>query len=616
MNQLCVPVPSASDTQQILKDVLALCRVPWIHDFIFCADPAADISMLLAPVQKRHALSARIFVNATETSSRYAHTFDFTKELMFYSIPAFSVGSITAGFCVEQPAARRSDKSKDGLQCIRFVRDDNKGVFLHVSENQRTGVTEVDCLTHKSSTRRTRVRMKFDYSSLRRVLRTPKGLLHPSEISSSLIYLNVSDERRACPICCDATAGHCGCRLPLQRPTHPLDFQFEASNMGLYTGFYQGATVVRLCSAGHSVINATLQSGSVIQGELNSELIARLHKMAVADRMSRIKERPSALILPSSSLNVPSMLGDDAREAAADLSKHNSDTHMDGIHIGGGGDDGGGDNSGGDDDGGGKDVVQDAGMTGEEAQAALDVKAALGGDSLFGADPDVGGVDFTNGDGLMDAHEMLGEMDSACQAGTEQCLGEIAIEQNDCEASVEKSPSTASQSSKQANSRVQEWAFALQAEAEAHTVAVAEEVADADQVVENANDTEAPEVAEMYLESTVPASNDGSESQSTGEKSSGSRRKRGRKEIKDDAKQAQAALSEVEKAEIRKKRNREAAARSNLKRKLRNESVRRDLASLTQRAIRLRVKEMMLRDENTRLRNALRHAKVSFLPGK
>lgn len=57
--------------------------------------------MLLAPVQKQHGWGARIVVNATDTSSKYDHTFDVKNEVVFYYVPAFSVGPITAGVCVE-----------------------------------------------------------------------------------------------------------------------------------------------------------------------------------------------------------------------------------------------------------------------------------------------------------------------------------------------------------------------------------------------------------------------------------------------------------------------------------------------------------------------------------
>lgn len=594
MNQLCVPIPTASDTQQILKDVFSLCRIPWIYEFIFYADPSADISMLLAPVQKRHALSAKIFVNATETSSRYAHTFDFNKELMFYSIPAFSVGSITAGFCVEQPAIRKpQDKSKDELQCIRFVRDDTNGIFLHVSENEKTGVTEVDCLTHKSSVRRTRVRMKFDLRSLRNVLKTPKGILHPSDIYPSLIYLNVSDEKRSCPVCCDPTAADCGCELPLQRPSHPLDFRFEASNMGLYTGFYQGATVVRLCSAGHCVITATLQSGSVIQGELNRDLITKLHKLAVLDRLSKIKETPVALIMPNDSIDISAMMdADAAAEVVAALSKHASNgpqpateqlTEQQNGFVQG------------------HEQTDEVDRIAAEAKIELPNKVTLDADALFASDHELNG-NFA-GDTLMDANGFMGDMDNVCSSDAKMtdengnvqadvAVMNIVIGPSGCSSSASVSSKRGSSSSSCTdNPKLDSPSCSDKTPVSGHDIevmkldlsgAVASGVNDRNEVTNN----------ELHLNGV----------------------KGSKREEKEAKAVPEIPLTEEEKALIRRKRNREAAARSNLKRKLRNESVRRDLAKLTQRAIGLRVKEMMLRDENNRLRNALRDAKIIFLP--
>lgn len=595
MNQLCVPIPPASDTQQILEDVFALCRIPWIFEFIFNADPAADISMLLAPVQKRHALSARIFVNATETSSRYAHTFDFNKELMFYSIPAFSVEHITAGFCVEQPAR---SKAKDDLQCIRFVRDDTNGVFLHVSENERTGVTEVDCLTQKSSTRRTRVRMKFDCRSLRRVLRTANGILHPSDISSSLIYYNVSDERRTCPVCCDATAGACNCKLPLQRPSHPFDFRFEASNMQLYTGFYQGATVVRLWSVGHGSINATLQSGSVIQGELNPEITHRLHRMAMTDRLSKVKEHPMALVMPHAT---SALMNPAAHEALSALAEHVPDNGE--IHVFD------------------KTVHEEARMGSEvhdmqepllgAQHAAAEVERmahvahtdicakALVGDSLFGAEADVGSGDLEDADTLMDANEVLGEMHNVCSSnGNEEAnvVGEDVgrAEKNDV------APDACTSSGSLSSKRGVSW---MNSEGAQALVCPGEEVSGSKGVCERVGVLEAIDDDGGALAGNV-------KSESMDMQPTGRRARAKQSSVEKEDEKGQRIVTEEERVEIRKKRNREAAARSNLKRKLRNEKVRKDLANLTQRAVKLRVREMMLRDENTRLRNEVRRAKL------
>lgn len=668
MNQLCVPIPTASDTHKILDEVFTLCRVPWIFDFIFRADPAADISMLLAPVQRRHALAARIFFYATETSSKYAHTFDFNKEYVFYSIPAFSVGPVTAGFCVEQIAAETVKPSLDDdsqvLQCIRYVRDDTNGVFFHVCENHNSGVTEVDFLTHRSSTRQSRVRIKFDLHSLRSVLRTPRGILHPPDISASLIYLLVSEERRSCPICHGRVAGECDCRLPLLQPAHSLDFRHEVNNMSTYTGFFQGATVVRLCNAGHCVINATLQSGSVFKGEMNSELIAKLRRLALKDRVSQLKTRPKRVLSsPSTSdLNVNgtlSRLCSDAQDVVTALEKRaksqagaNSKekanqlgaftrVHSDGEDVGqvAAMEAAKEENM---DITEGSPTVQtepsDANVTSiaslgntvgyntwpVASPALADPGTAFVGDqnvdvNMIGSEPGISaqfrdlvenslGEDaLLDTDGLMDACELLGEIDpgslvALVSSNRGNADGhEPVLAADDSRATVDP-PAAHKLFTK----------LPPETATETDNAQLALSGTDELSVSGGPHDPGRGWDEEHGGNLSAESVGDGGMESESGSREPAVKRRRTRADGRD----GKDALTEEEKAEIRKKRNREAAARSNLKRKIRNESVRRELAKLTQQAVRLRVKETMLRDENTRLRNALRTAKIPFLTGR
>lgn len=272
--------------------------------------------------------------------------------------------------------------------------------------------------------------------------------------------------------------------------------------MGLYTGFYQGATVVRLCSAGRNVINATLQSGSVIQGELNAEVTARMHRLAVVDRLSRVKERVGALVMPMSPLDISGML---------------------------------------------------AGMVAEEEEVGkVDaIEKELEGEGIFGGEVGITGVDLDaveGAGGLMDTGEMLVNLNEE-----EENFGEGDGDDEGQDSSREE-----------------------------------EEDEGGGEGENRASSSPAP----YHLDVSPPSGSSAVNCLSSNSPGNSRSGKRGG----DD------------KAEIRKKRNREAAARSNLKRKMRNERVRRDLASLTQRAIRLQIKERMCREENTRLRNALQRA--------
>lgn len=335
--------------------------------------------------------------------------------------------------------------------------------------------------------------------------------------------------------------------------------------MGLYTGFYQGATVVRLCSAGHCVINATLQSGSVIQGELNSEVTNRLHRLAVIDRLSRIKERPTSLVMPASPLDLHAMLTTAAPEEAEIIAKHAGNCTENGAVA---------------------DVLFEPGTpdgtpNGTDGVVNGENDLLDAGEMLMNMD-DVRTTQLRQredtGLGFLNPAEGTEGVVSSSEAHTEQTKhGAPATE-------VERYTSSVSGSREETPSLA-----ANETTPEKSTLSRMESVLNDNEEQAFGKD-EAPMGAESQI--SVATGAGGNETSRGGATAS-------------------SASLEIDKTEIRKQRNRAAAARSNLKRKLKNESIRRDLATLTQRAIRLRVKEMMLRDENTRLRNALRRGGIS-----
>lgn len=65
---------------------------------------------------------------------------------------------------------------------------------------------------------------------------------------------------------------------------------------------------------------------------------------------------------------------------------------------------------------------------------------------------------------------------------------------------------------------------------------------------------------------------------------------------------------QLERTEMRKQRNREAAQRSNMRRKIRNDTLKREISESNVRAVQLRAKELALREENLRLRHILKRS--------
>lgn len=616
MNQLCVPVPSASDTAQILHQVFALCRIPWVYDFLFTVDAAADLSILLAPVQRRHALAARIYISATETSSKYAHSFDFNKELMFYSIPAFSVDAITVGFCIEQSLAHFSSSSPDDVQCIRFVRDDNRGIFLHICQNLgASGITQIDYLSlNCSTTTLRRVRIKLDYYLFNKhkasllLCSSPTNNNNDNDndketesvekcMMNFLIYLHVSNEKRACTLCNENHSSNCHCTLPLRRPTHALDFAGEFSNMKLYTGFYQGATVVRLCSKGHAVINATLQSGSVIQGEMNKTLISKLHHLALRDCISKVKARnlftpvmkPVATTSQEDDAELHcsmNKLANDANDVLQRLEKkarsntnkgnakqtvHNSNEQQ-------------------------QDNTKETETETERNIMHMQYKATEECESIM--------REMEKRRRVSKSKSEEGESDSGC----------LTLIDNDALSLLPSLPSLPSlplplplpldgelPSSNNSTDGLLMSGIVGYASSKGVGVGVCKSLMEATEVMQSLDEDTASH--DLHLSLVMEKEEEGLDHLAA--------RVAPPAGTGTDNKQREEEEEEECKLEIRKKRNREAAARSNLKRKLHNERVRRDLATLTQKAVQLRVREMMLRDENTRLRNAVKSAQVA-----
>lgn len=305
------PEAGNAEVESILDEAFSLCRIPFVHDFMFTTDPVADISILTSPIQMQHAITARISMTGTENSSKFGHAFDYCNDFFFYTVPAFSIECMTVGFSMQQPikGGYNEDASRldciqtcvmqgplngNGVQCSRYVRDDENGMFVILAENNNTGLTELECMKQQTTRKRKRICARFRTERLRRNLQTNRGILHAQEMSRSLSLLSVAYERRSCPLCYAIDGGECkDCTLPFRRPAHSLDFRNERRNMSLHTGLYEGGSTMRLFNMDQlPYILTELSTTSVIKGSLNHEFISKMNQFAVMDRMKFVRLNP------------------------------------------------------------------------------------------------------------------------------------------------------------------------------------------------------------------------------------------------------------------------------------------------------------------------------------
>lgn len=302
--------PIKLDVIHALDELFALCRVPFVNDFIFTSDPVADISILTSPVQNEHVAAARIHTSGVEVvPTPNAHFFNYTADFLFCSIPAFSVGSITLGFATQtsvdpstslipSTASLNGPNAVNAAQasCYRFVRDDVRGMFLLVSGLDSDRI-EFDCMIHRSSSRRTRLGAHFRTKAFQEAIRSSGGTLNPISIAPTLQYLTVAYEKRTCPICKAGNDKECGCELPFNRPSHPLDFRNEMINMALHTGTFKGSSVVQIfavtnSSGNYPIATSTLNTIVTINAGLEKPIVTNLCRTAVQNRLMVLASDP------------------------------------------------------------------------------------------------------------------------------------------------------------------------------------------------------------------------------------------------------------------------------------------------------------------------------------
>lgn len=575
----------ARDTFHTLDELFTLCRVPFVSDFLFASDPAADISILTSPVQNEHVAAARISASGFESiPTPNASLFNFITDFLFCSTPAFSVGSITVGFAINKPTHCDNTLTPSAVtsiptclattkpSCARFVRDDSRGIFLLVSDFPTQSIF-FDCTIHRTSQRRTRITASFHPTLFRQFLKSSNGVLDPATVSPSLQHLSISYDFRPCPICERMDGNECGCQLPFTRPTHPLDFRREVNNMILHTGQYQGETISQYfvgantppsTGINYPIVTSRLNSNVGIRGFKDRSVATSLCRLAVQIRLTAVAPSPLATSVSPNLLQMPhsTHLDPNSTRMVGTKEEFSSSTLPIPIPTL---------NS---------PALDDPLFSLQENEASLampglsaDLENVLTEgilDSLFDNFKDPSLVpDVTNDDSNLASKTNL---NSEVVLGRGSSVGESVGKVTECTAVTDsectgESPAKTFGSSHD-NSNTVNWDHIP----EIGTVSCGEDE---------------PDLGTDRIEGET-------RSESDNVKIPGARSAIVKGQPIDNER--------IIRAEERRKRNRLAAAKSNVKRKIRNEALKRDLSEAKQRMVRLREKEKQLRAENVRLR--------------
>lgn len=187
---------------------------------------------------------------------------------------------------------------------FRFVRDDENGILLVLNRNHRTGCVKMETISQSSESSRRRVFAVFKHDALQKAVHAEQGILPIDAVLDALTVINFLTESRDCSRCGAVAASPCKCKVMTILPAHPLDFSPMQNNMSTYLGSWEGLALSALVDKGKDYLKANVGSVTQILGGRDRDLLSRLSRWAISDQLNSRKQNPLPLIVPSGDTQV------------------------------------------------------------------------------------------------------------------------------------------------------------------------------------------------------------------------------------------------------------------------------------------------------------------------
>ena len=209
--------------------LLALARLPHLQHFFLRNHFDSEINTLCASTSLDAAWCSRIEFTSTSVSLDEP-PMTTCKYFDVMLAPAHATGCITAG-----PAAITHADGR--LDIGRFARDDSDGSTIIVLNSSHNPHIDVISIVHDGAMRLRRTHVRFrSVHYFRLVLLKEEGVA----LNTAIIRSESMMECRACPMCQRTGERPCSCRLAFISPMHSTDFAPFRANLHALTGAYSG----------------------------------------------------------------------------------------------------------------------------------------------------------------------------------------------------------------------------------------------------------------------------------------------------------------------------------------------------------------------------------------
>lgn len=615
------PGDPASDPtiSEVLHEVFRICQSQWVVDFLFNTD-MTPLSALTAPVNMKSAISSTFQLTSLEQlnpetpQSEGSGLFDFQMVGDIIFVPAFSVSPITVGFGVQQNSTLcRSEWGCEvtlprlrELGHFRYARDDDADILFVLFDDVLGDILKLDVVRLVSPKIRKRSYISLRRSTFREAL-SQKISPNLSSLAKCCILICISsDDIRQCPMCKSTTADPCECTFSKTRPSHPYDFSITYKNMIKHVGAFEGISTVHYCINGMPVMSTKLGNRLSIDPSHEFDLITRLSRWAIKDKLETMKEDPLKSVIPYVR---PLIGGLDNLDGDSAASKKGSTTAFAPSATS-------------------HDASQNRSQPNDSGLQRPPILDSLNSIS------DLGGSNLTTNDkhtqyGHMDSHENHYSNEMLSDRGKESTLfedGGLRVWKYTEGEDALGGPTAGSSGTRNDPDLALMDRIASEARA-AYSFEIGAPSAANQEKDTKRNELDAIRISEYGLGDDIQEEEEDVISDSDKELVTRMSteaisdktivgRKRERTRVADErnaerlnqggnVNPSRAEIERERRAELRRQRNREAAQRSNLRRKIKNDTLKRELSETHARATALRAQELALREENLRLRKKL-----------
>jgi hypothetical protein len=233
----------------------------WAREFVFDSSPHVAAQMLTNPTTIPYASSINYVDTNMELDGKSGGAFDSMNHFDGIFVPTFHAEDLIVGVAATRKAAspggvfeRIREEAEAGhtdgtsptarqmapytFASGRYVRHVHDGRFLMLgheepSTRESPSLTFLSCIMPVASTRVEYIFMIFDGETFR------KG-----NIVDAVRFCVQGSRARFCPSCGAPPSAACGCKLPMHKPAHSLDFSRNPESMSCYPGSYLGSISV------------------------------------------------------------------------------------------------------------------------------------------------------------------------------------------------------------------------------------------------------------------------------------------------------------------------------------------------------------------------------------